>query len=58
MKQLKEYVNECINKYPRLRGEILGFYELCLDEIEAGESRENEISLCYGSIKDLIEEEQ
>ncbi len=58
MENLREYVNECINKYPHLRGEILDLLQLCLDEIEDGESKENEISLCYGSIKDLIEEEQ
>ena len=53
---LKDNVETFKKDFPHLADEIQDFYQLCLDEIEAGESEWNEIELCYGSITDLIEE--
>ena len=55
MDRLNKYCRNAITNYPHLRGQINDFYQLCLDEIEAGESKENEIELCIGSIEELIE---
>ena len=56
MKQAIDYAKEVIEKYPSLKEEINDLLELCADEIEAGESHENEVQLCINSIDDLIEE--
>lgn len=55
MDDLIRFSQEQINKFPELKEEIKDLLQLCCDEIEAGESKENEIELCYGAIKDLIE---
>lgn len=54
MEHLKTYVNEMIEKYPQHKSEIIGLFQLCLDEIEEGGSREHEIELCINDIKELI----
>lgn len=56
LEQLKEFVKTSIKEHPELKTDILGFYYLCLDEIDEGESETNEISLCISSIEQLIEE--
>lgn len=55
LKQLKDYARTCIDERPELRDEIVGLYQLCLDEIEEGGSRQHEIELCYSDIKELTE---
>jgi hypothetical protein len=45
-----------IEKHPDYKDEIESYYELCVDSIDAGESQQNEIELCYSSIKQLISE--
>lgn len=55
--QLKSFVRENANHYPHLKDEIYDLYELCLDEIEQGESVAHEIELCINSIEQLIEED-
>jgi hypothetical protein len=55
MKELAEYCLDVICKYPRLAKDINDLYQLCQDEINAGESETNEIELCKGSIEELIE---
>lgn len=54
LSNLKSYVRESIKKYPQHEEEIKSTYFLCLDEIEEGGSVENEISLCYRDIDELI----
>jgi len=58
MKELKKFVTITIGNNEELREEILELYQLCLDEIENGESEQNEIELCYSSIKELIDEQK
>ena len=54
LEQLKTYVNDKIVIYPNLRDDILGLYQLCLDEIEYGGSVEHEIELCVNDIEELL----
>ena len=56
MKQLAMYCLEVISKHPKLASEINELFQLCKDEIEQGGSETHEIELCYGSIKELLEE--
>ena len=53
---LQEYIEKKINKHPDIAEQIQEFYQLALDEIEQGESTQNEIYLCVDSIEDLIKE--
>ena len=46
---------EVINIYPQLEADINEAYEMMLDEIEAGESEDNEVGHFYSRISDLIE---
>jgi hypothetical protein len=57
LEQLKEWINIQITKHPKHKQEILEFYDLCIVEIEEGESPDNEIYLCRDSIEQLLEEE-
>lgn len=57
MEELKKFAITKANEHPHLAGQIQELYQLCLDEIDAGESPYNEIQLCYGSINDLIEDD-
>ena len=57
IKELRAFCKDTIKTYPQLTGEIEGLLELCLDEIDAGESTDHEINLCYRDIKQLIENE-
>jgi hypothetical protein len=45
---------EVINIYPQLEADINEAYEMMLDEIEAGESEDNEVGHFYSRISDLI----
>ncbi len=56
MKELVLELRATITKYPQLKEQINDLFQLCKDEIEAGESTENEISLCRGSVKELVDE--
>lgn len=57
LKQLRDYARTCIERRPDLKSDIIELYQLCLDEIEEGGSREHEISLCQSDIEQLMEEE-
>jgi hypothetical protein len=54
LKQLRDYARTCIADRPELRDEIVGLYQLCLDEIEEGGSRQHEIDLCHSDIEELM----
>lgn len=56
--QLKIEINKFIKDFPEYSEEIQNLYQLCLDEIEQGESESHEISLCIASIEDLIDENE
>jgi hypothetical protein len=56
MDELAKYCLEVISKHPKLASEVNDYFVLCNDEIEEGGSRQHEIELCIGSIKELIEE--
>ena len=55
MEQLIKHAKEIIKKHPELEAEIQNLLFLCKDEIDAGESKDNEIQLCYSSINELVE---
>lgn len=46
---------EVINSYPQLQADINEAYEIMLDEIEAGESEDNEIDHFYSRVSDLMD---
>ncbi len=56
MEQLIKEAKEKIKQYPALEAEIKNFLFLCKDEIDEGNSEDNEIQLCRSSIDELIEE--
>jgi hypothetical protein len=55
LQQLRDYARTCINDRPELYEEIVGLWQLCLDEIEEGGSPQHEVGLCYRDIKELME---
>jgi len=57
MENLRKFVKEKKEQHPDLKDEIQDLFQLCEDEIEAGESPDNEIYLCQDSIEQLIEGE-
>lgn len=46
---------EAINNYPQLEADINEAYEMMIDEIEDGESEDNEIEHFYSRLSDIIE---
>lgn len=54
LKQLRDYARTCITDRPELRDEIVGLYQLCLDEIEEGGSPQHEVGLCHRDIEELM----
>lgn len=55
LQQLRDYARTCISDRPELRDEIVGLWQLCLDEIQEGGSRQHEIDLCYRDMEELME---
>jgi hypothetical protein len=56
LQYLKIFIKEKIQQYPKLTGEIMDFYYLCLSEIEDGGSQQSEIQSCISDVNGLIEE--
>lgn len=56
MKELMEYARTFVKEHPEHKSEVSDLIQLCVDEIEEGGSSEHEISLCYSSIKELLEQ--
>jgi hypothetical protein len=54
LQDLRKYAKETIEKHPEHKKDIVGLYQLCLDEIEEGGSREQEIENCLHDIKELL----
>jgi len=56
MKDLRQYVILKSLSYPLIATDIQEQFQLCLDEIEQGESASNEVAICYSAIDELIED--
>ena len=56
LKYLRTFIREQIAQYPDLKSQMVGLYELCLQEIEDGDSESHQVNLCIFDIKELIEE--
>lgn len=54
MEEVRNYCMDMINKYPQFEEEIHEYYQLFLDEVEDGESVNNEFTHLKSSINDLI----
>ncbi len=52
--KLEDFVQLMIKEHPDYKNRIIDLYQLCIDEIWDGASKENEIELCISSIKELI----
>ena len=53
-------INRCkdvIKQFPQLKEEVQGIFDLCMTEIELGESQTNEIELAHFSIDELLQTE-
>ena len=55
---LESFIKETIGKHPDLREEVMDMYYLYLSEVEEGGSENNERSLCFSSIRELVEEKE
>jgi hypothetical protein len=55
-KELIDYANGKINQYPQLAGKIKELFYLAKDEIDAGESFDNEVELFQRDVEQLIKE--
>ena len=55
MEELRKYVDDFKKNHPLFDTEAEQLYDLCVAEIEQGGSTEHEISLCYSSIDEIIE---
>ena len=53
-RDFNEYARKRIQQYPDLKQDIVDIYYLAKEEIEDGHSEQNEVSLGYQSIEDLI----
>ena len=56
MQRVREKIETESKKHPELRDVMIELYFLAIDEIDDGESLENEVELAIGSIDELIEE--
>ena len=54
LRDLHQYCQEVVEKYPSLGSEIMEFYALAQMEVEDGESEEHECELTVSDINDLI----
>ena len=57
IQRAKDFANDFLKKHPEHKEEVLDYFDLMKDEIEAGESQENEINLFIGACEDLLNEE-
>ena len=53
----KQFRDEFLAKHPQLKDDVMGLYQLMLDEIDEGESETNEVSLFVNACEDLLTEE-
>jgi len=56
LQELRNYAKETIEKYPQHKKDIVGLYNLCVNEIDEGGSREHEIELCLNEINNTIKQ--
>jgi hypothetical protein len=56
IEDLTKYSRDMINRYPGLEDGINDFYFLAIQEIDSGESQNNECELAVSSIEQLIQE--
>jgi hypothetical protein len=55
LEDLKNVVIKATREHPEKSEHILDLYQLCLDEIDNGESVANEVELCFSSIKEITD---
>ena len=56
LQYLRTFIKEKIQQYPDLKNQMIGLYELCLQEIEDGDSESHQVNLTIFDINELIEE--
>jgi hypothetical protein len=54
LRDLHQYCQEVVEKYPSLTDDIMGFYDLAEMEVEDGGSENHECELAVSDINDLI----
>ena len=57
MNMLKEYYKKVIKEYPQHKDTIDEYYQLALDEIEEGNSPDNEFRLFVSEVESIVNEE-
>ena len=55
--QAREFAKDFIGKHPQHKEEVIDLLQLMSDEIEGGESADNELNLFEGSCDDLLLED-
>jgi hypothetical protein len=51
--ELLKEINNLTTQYPELREEMLDFYELAINEVAEGGSKQHEINLALNSIHEI-----
>ena len=54
LRELYQYCQEVVEKYPSLGSEIMEFYDLAVMEVEDGGSENHECELAVSDIEDLV----
>lgn len=54
---IKEYYEQAIKQYPQHKEAIDEYYQLALDEIEEGNSPDNEFRLFVSEVESIVNEE-
>jgi hypothetical protein len=49
------FAQDFINKHPKFKDEVLDYFDLMSDNIEEGESPQNELQLFINACNDLLE---
>jgi hypothetical protein len=56
IENVRKFAIESINSHPQHKEQIKEYWSLMMDEINEGESIQNECDLCIQSITDLLSE--
>jgi hypothetical protein len=54
MKQLLEFTNGVVEKYPNLKEDVDALIQLCYDEIEEGGPEAHEMEMCWSDVSELV----
>jgi hypothetical protein len=56
IEEAREFAKDFVNKHPILTEEVQDYLDLMLENIEEGDSPQNELDLFIGACKDLLKD--